>query len=366
MAQPIAKVAGRVCMNCGGGVSFKPGSDAVECAHCGHVQGIERAEVTNIVEYDFATARTTAPTGAAAEISSGGREVCCSTCGARAVVTGQATRCPFCDAAVVVEIPESARQILPESVLPFALDQAAAKAAFKTWMRTRWFAPNDLVRRSRTQGLDGVYLPYWTFDSATTTSYTGQRGEHYYETERYTDAQGKSQTRQVRKTRWYSASGTVHVSFDDVLVCASCSLPPSLVDKLEPWDLAELRGFDDRYLAGFTAERYAVDLEDGFQRAEKRMEPRIRTAIERDIGGDDQRIHSMNVRHADVRFKHLLMPLWISAFRYKEKIYRVTVNARTGEVAGERPWSWIKIVLFVVMIVAIVVGIALLYDRATS
>jgi hypothetical protein len=63
MVQPLAKVAGRVCMNCGGGVSFKPGSDAVECAHCGHVQGIERAEVTNIVEYDFATARTTAPTG---------------------------------------------------------------------------------------------------------------------------------------------------------------------------------------------------------------------------------------------------------------------------------------------------------------
>ena len=120
--QSIAKAAGRVCINCGGQVTFKPGSDAVECGHCGHVQGIERAAVTNIVEYDFATARTSAPTGAAAEIAEGGREVQCNTCGARAVVTVQATRCPFCDAPVVVEIPHSERQILPESLLPFGLD----------------------------------------------------------------------------------------------------------------------------------------------------------------------------------------------------------------------------------------------------
>ena len=33
----------------------------------------------------------------------------------------------------------------------------------------------------------------------TYTRYTGQRGDDYWETESYTDSQGKRQTRQVRK-----------------------------------------------------------------------------------------------------------------------------------------------------------------------
>ena len=65
----------------------------------------------------------------------------------------------------------------------------------------------------------------------------------------------------------------------------------------------------------------------------------------------------MNIQHADVTWKHFLLPLWISSFRYDEKVYRFMVNARTGEVAGERPYSVIKIVLFVLFIVAVVGGI---------
>jgi hypothetical protein len=282
-------------------------------------------------------------------MSAGGREVECKNCGARTIVTGQATRCPFCDAAVVVEIPDDRPQILPQSVLPFGIDRKDADGHFAKWLASRWFAPNDLMQRCRKDGMDGVYLPYWTYDSDTTTHYTGQRGEHYWETEQYTDSQGKRQTRRVQKTRWYPANGVVHVPFEDVLVCGSRSVPEKLVDQLEPWDLPALRPFDDRFLAGFLAERYAVDLEQGFTRAGEKMALGIRGAIERDIGGDEQRIDTMDVQHENKRFKHVLLPLWISAFRYHDKVFRVTVNARTGEVSGERPWSWIKITLFALL-----------------
>ena len=161
-------------------------------------------------------------------------------------------------------------------------------------------------------------------------------------------------------TRWHSASGTVHVGFDDVLVCGSQTLPRWLLEKLEPWDLGSLRAFDPAYLSGFVAERYRIGLEDGFKIAEERMVPRIRGAIESDIGGDEQRIGSMSVRHADVTFKHLLLPLWLSSFRYKDKSYRFIINARTGQVAGERPWSVVKIVLTVLVVIAVIVGIVLL------
>jgi hypothetical protein len=258
---------------------------------------------------------------------------------------------------MVVDVEKPDVLIAPESVLPFFVDKDTAGHKFQIWLRKRWFAPFDLIKRAKREGLDGVYLPYWTYDSDTSTRYTGQRGEHYYVTEHYTDSQGKRQSRRVRKTRWYSASGTVQVDFDDVLVCATPSLPVKIIDKLEPWDLPQLKPYDGKFLAGFIAERYRIDLEAGFQIAETKMEPRIRSAICSDIGGDEQRIFSMNVRHANTTFKHVLLPLWMSSFRYGNKVYRVTVNARTGEVAGERPWSVFKIVALIVLIAAIIIGI---------
>lgn len=350
---PEGKASSFPCPNCGADTALRPGADALACGHCGTVTKID-GSAAPIHEYDFTEALTRLRRQPADQLTAGGREVMCQTCGARTVVTKQATRCPFCDNALVVEVKATEASIVPESVLPFALDQAAAGGKFQIWLRKRWFAPFDLVRRAQRDGLDGVYLPYWTYDSDTTTNYVGQRGEHYWEDEEYTDSAGKRQTRRVQKTRWWPAAGTVAVRFDDVLVCATPSLPRNLLDKLEPWDLPALKPFDGKYLAGFTAERYRVELEDGFKVAEARMEPKIRQAICRDIGGDEQRINWMKVQHAHVTFKHVLLPLWMSSFRYRDKVYRVTVNARTGEVAGERPYSWFKILLLALVIAGII------------
>jgi hypothetical protein len=251
----------------------------------------------------------------------------------------------------------------PESLLPFKLDLAEAKTAFDGWVRGLWFAPNDLRARARTEAIDGVYLPYWTFDSQTTTGYTGQRGEHYWVTEHYTDSEGQRRSRQVRRTRWYPAAGTVRVAFDDLLVCATRSLPDDLIYSLEPWDLEDLRSWDPAWVSGFIAERYRVELEEGFSIADDRMRPGIRAAIRSDIGGDAQRIASMDVHHADVHFKHILLPLWISSFRYRRRVYRFIVNARTGEVAGERPWSWVKITFAMFLVLVLLAAGFLLSQR---
>jgi hypothetical protein len=141
------------------------------------------------------------------------------------------------------------------------------------------------------------------------------------------------------------------------LVCASTSVPESVTRRLEPWDLAELRPYDPAYLSGFIAERYQVDLQDGFGRAQERMEPRIRAAICRDIGGDTQQISSMSIQHRDTKFKLVLLPLWISTYHYRDKLYRVIVNARTGEVVAERPWSIAKIVLAVLAVAALALAV---------
>ncbi len=333
------------CQACGASLRFEPGTTELRCQHCGAAQSIAENGNT-IVEHDFqeglARARMVAP-GALAQH---GREVQCQGCGARAVLTTQSDHCAFCGSPVVLDVREaSALTIAPESLLPFALGPAAAREAFRKWVQTRWFAPNDLKRRAQTHGMDGVYLPYWTFDSFTTTRYVGQRGDYYYVTQHYKDAQGRSQTRQVRHTRWSSASGVVQVPFDDVLVAACTHLPQKFLESLEPWDLHGLQPFDPAYLSGFVTQGPNVDLERGFSRAQERMQPAIDVAIGRDIGGDVQRIHQRFIAHARTTFKHLLLPIWISAFRYHNKTYQIMINARTGEVCGQRPYSVAKIAL---------------------
>lgn len=347
------------CKRCGASLAFAPGTSALACPYCGEQNAIAAAKaVIHELDYQAHLAKAAESQDTVDRIVSK-----CDSCGAEVQFPDNVTshKCPFC-AEPVVAARESAKALRPRSVLPFKLDARAALASYRKWLASRWFVPSDLKRSTRVEDrFNGVYLPYWTYDAKAHTRYTGARGEHYYVTTSYTDSEGRRQTRRERRTRWYPAAGLVHDVFDDVLVPASTSLPQNELDKLEPWDLPELAPYDDAFLAGFRAESYTVDLPAGFAGACVKMEPKIRASIRRDIGGDVQQIHTMQTSHSEVTFKHLLLPVWVATYRYKKRLFRVLVNARTGEVIGKRPYSWIKIsvaiiagLMFVGMIVALV------------
>ena len=343
------------CSQCGANLIFAPGTDSLECPYCKYVNPITTVH-SSIEELDFR-----------AHLAKMGEEqemmevmtVKCQGCGAETTFDPNITSdyCAFCDTPLV-QTKASRLLIKPQALLPFKITREEAAEQFRSWRRHLWFAPNAIKKHGRRQtDLDGIYIPHWTYDTDTTTDYTGQRGEYYYVTETYTTVEnGKTvtRTRQVRKTRWYPASGRVYNSFDDVLVAASKSLPRKYMKKLEPWYLQELTIYSDAYLSGFRSESYSVNLEQGFEIACQYIQPTIDASIRCVIGGDEQRIFSQNTRHKDTTFKHILLPLWISTYRFKSKTYRFLVNARTGEVQGERPWSWIKITLAAVAALVVI------------
>lgn len=339
------------CTNCGAELTFAPGTDALQCPYCGTQNAIDAPDLA-IKERDFAAqVRALREQQAVYEVQT----VQCESCGAESTLDDNVTadRCPFCGTSMVLT-EHTQRLIKPQGVLPFKIKRAEAEEAFRDWLRSLWFAPNDLKKYARREGrLAGMYLPYWTFDTEATTQYRGQRGEYYYETETYTDDEGNTKTRRVRRTRWYPARGTVHVTFDDVLVIASDGLPRAYVRRLEPWDLDDLRPYAEAYLSGFRTESYTVELDEGYRIARARMQPAIEQAIRRDIGGDTQRITSKATDYDGTTFKHILLPVWLTAYRYGDDVYRIMVNARTGEVQGERPWSAVKIALALLAVVLI-------------
>jgi hypothetical protein len=139
-------------------------------------------------------------------------------------------------------------------------------------------------------------------------------------------------------------------------------LPRTHTDALEPWNLSALAPYRPDYLSGFTAEAYGVGLEEGLRAARAKMDAVIEGDIRRDIGGDHQRITGKNTVMSDVTFKHVLLPVWMAAYKFQDQSFRFVVNGQTGKVQGERPWSKWKIAL-AVLAALILGGIGLyLYD----
>ncbi len=73
------------------------------------------------------------------------------------------------------------------------------------------------------------------------------------------------------------------------------------------------------------------------------MDRVIERDVRFDIGGDRQRISNIDTNLSDVTFKHVLLPVWMAAYKYRGKTYRFVVNGQSGRVQGERPYSAWKI-----------------------
>ncbi len=358
------------CPACGAKLVYEPRDGFLTCPYCGNKEKIPESSA-QIEEHSFEQYLQIRPEQLQ-QMATNALEVRCQSCGALVTFTPPETakHCDFCGVDIVAQ-PKSADPIIaPEAVLPFRVTQKDASQGLRTWLQTRWFAPNALKQFGQPDAISGIYLPFWTYDTNTTSYYSGERGDYYYTTETYyeQDSQGQQvqRTREVRHTNWTAASGTVTRWFDDVLVPATTSLPQNRLEALEPWDLHELKPYDPAFLSGYKAQRYQVDLPNGFERVKQIAARAIEGDVRSDIGGDEQRIHNIATHYDAITFKHLLLPVYAGAYRFNQKVYQIVVNGRTAEIQGERPYSIVKIVLFVATILLVLLVLGLIFGSLKS
>ena len=363
-AEPAAQAAGRKfpCPSCGAPeMAWDAGAQALKCPYCGHVHQIAAQEGTQgIVEHDLQAGLTMATQRGFGATT---RTVSCKTCGATVAFGGQSisTRCDFCGSPHVLEQESNRNLIRPESMLPFSIDKARAQSMFSEWIGGLWFRPGDLKHKASVGEINGVYIPYWTFDAWVASSWTAQAGTDYQEQEAYwgKDANGNNvqMMRTVTKTHWRPAWGSRQDHHDDVLVCAGRGLPESLVQSLRGFELGQLRPYDPGFLSGWRAEEYAVDLNEGWGQAVKRIESVQQSRCHADVRAD--RVQNLNVvnQFGSEKFKHILLPIWIASYRYNDKTFRFLINGQNGQVQGEAPYSWFKIIAFVMFIVLVIATI---------
>ena len=348
------------CANCGAMLLYTPGTTELNCSYCGYKEAIVPSKnlfsELELISYlnDMG-------------MQSHSEEITmlhCENCGANQHVEEhyKSLHCVYCSVPLIVENAYKENWITPGAVLPFQIDQKEAHDIFKKWVNKLWFAPNKLKKATLDpKNTKGLYAPYWTFDAQLEAIYTGERGRYYYVSK--TVGSGKNKrTITERRTRWTRASGTVNGFIDDTLIKASKQRSEIIPNKISKWNLDLLKPFNSSYLTGFITEKYTIPLKEGHLESKKEARLIAERWARRDIGGDTQRVSSINMTFSEETFKHILLPVFISAYVFNEKRYNFFVNGESGAISGQRPYSFFKI-FFLILAILLVIGLIYLVSK---
>lgn len=336
------------CDRCGADLVFSIGQQSLQCPYCGEIQRLEHHNNVPIVERDYLKMlanlqrqRESKSTDEESEQASTQHAVRCDSCGAEVVFQGTLTSssCPYCACPLQRDkVHDSVSRIPVDGMLPFLIPPERAAENLRSWVKSLWWAPNEFLRQGANGKFNGVYLPFFTFDALAYAQYSGRRGDAYF----VTIGEGNNR-RTERRVKWSSAGGEFEQFFDDVLIISANVEHAELVRNLEPWPLESLISYTPEVLAGFFSRTYDIPLEDSFNYARQLIESALAEAARRRIGGDEQQVTSLQANYSRITYKHLLLPVWLLAYRYRNQTYQVMMNATTGAVSGQRPYSVVKI-----------------------
>jgi len=341
------------CPSCGAVLHYSPSLEKMECDFCKTQKDIDTPPATkhNYTQEIDST------------IKNKSKELSCQKCGASFEQSSYtiASLCPYCKTPAITKEQNA---ISIDGIIPFKITHKEAQKLFKKWVGSLWFAPTAFTKYLEGDNkLNGIYIPHWNFDTYTTTHYTGERGDAYYVSvdKVITDQNGNRRVvkTQERRIRWTPVSGVVHASFNDITTPASKHIDKDIIDNLSSWQNQDLKGFSYEFLSGFNAQEYTSSIQHGFEDIKAKIAPYIRRKILIDIGGDEQQIHSTSTKYHNTAYQNNLYPVWSASFEWNKKQYDYAINAQSGKVSGERPYSIVKIALAIAGVITL--GVALYY-----
>jgi len=346
--EPAEAVARRtfVCLRCGGALRFDPEIVDLKCSNCGYVEVVEEAPMADVQQ----VLDVTLPTRKGHRWAEAEREMTCEQCGATTIFpVGQTSaECPFCGSAALVSASDDSELLTPNGVLPMGFDEAEARKILRGWLGGGFFTPDDLAKLARGKGLRPAYVPFWIFEAALTGKWQAEVAE------------GSGRNR-----RWVWRNGEHTLFYSNLLQVAATALPADLVKKAEPFALEKMVEYKPEYLAGWPTAAYNISLAEASLEARAAMvaDAKKQLAYKAAPG---QAVRNLEVSASDfsgMAYKLALLPLWVGAYLYHGKTYRVLINGQTREVAGDKPKDSVKVWLAVagVLIVLAILAMGVVY-----
>ena len=353
------------CPTCGADLAFDAKTQQLKCGYCAGTKQIHQVANLEIKENDFLDMLEKVKLwriDKSKEVNSNLQEIMCPDCGAKVVFEGTLTSdsCPYCATPLQIAEAHAAEKRVPtDGVLPLKISREDSLLLLKNWTSSLWFAPYDFKHLKGVDNFQATYLPFWTYDAETDTYYEGQRGENYT----VTIGTGKNR-RTVTRTHWYPASGRFDRFFNDILITGSRSELDRLLIRLNHWPLKDLVPFQEDYLAGYTARTYDLEIDEGFKTAKTMMDEALYSESRQRIGGDRQQVDNVKSKFSDVTYKLILLPIWILVYKYNDRKYQVIINGTNGQIAGDRPYIFWKILGLTFIILSIIAGIIALVNQS--
>lgn len=308
------------CPSCGGTMLFNPGFKSLVCQSCGRKDIIsELVSKIPVQELDFLTAQNTA----SHDWGMVPKVVICKQCGGETIQNKlqMSGMCPFCGS-TTVEAADPEKDIMaPNGIIPFEITEKRAYYIYKDWIKDRFLAPELLAQNAQLNKFYGIYVPLFTFDVLTENRYTG----HYTENNRTLFKCGKFQ-----------------YQVDDYPVVASKQLASDklLLNVIKDYRTNEAKPYTPDALAGFPCEHYSIGLTEAWNSLGADMKMHLQNQVNK----QDKSKYLMGIEMAtdyfNLKYKYLIVPVWINSFFYDNKLYTIVINGQTGKIDGQWPKSF--------------------------
>lgn len=330
------------CPSCGANLKYDPENGVLKCDYCGH--NLKLKGEASSEEFDFLKAED--------DLTSWSKEtkiLHCQNCGANNVVQDNqfVKSCPFCNSSLISSTTDLPG-LRPNRVIPFKISEEHSIKIYQNWLKKHLFAPSTVKKTLPNPETHGVYLPTWTYDTITYSEYEGRLGE------RYTVVVGSGKNRRVEtRIRYFRIRGIKQLFLDDILVASGKKINQKQLEKLSPFDTNNSFVYDNRFLSGFSAEHYDITLKEGWQIGEKIAKREIERSILSGYRYDVVDYLRVKTTYDQMKYKYVLLPIWICSFQYHNKTYRFYVNGETGRLDGKAPISPTKIIFLILIIIVL-------------
>ena len=322
------------CPCCDGAIEFDAGSQKMKCPYCGSEFEMKDLEAYQAELNGEPQENMTWDTAAGSEWQPGEEEglrvYCCNTCGGEIVAdesTG-ASECPFCGNPVIMT-GQFAGALKPDLVIPFKVDKKAAIAALQNHYKGKLLLPKVFKDQNHIKEVKGLYVPVWLFDTDADAHvrYKATR------TRTWSDSQYN-----YTETNHFSVTRAGGIGFENVPVDGSTKMDDTLMESIEPYNIADAVDFQTAYLSGYLADKYDVDARQSIERANQRIKQSTEEAFRSTVQGYTSVIPVNSIINLqNGRARYALYPVWILNTQWNGQKFTFGINGQTGKIAGDLP-----------------------------
>lgn len=345
MEQQQSSAVAYKCPQCNASLSFNPKTQGFDCEFCGghftqsQLESIETESIDNLPMGDAQEFDNDESTTDTEGFEKDNRLYLCPGCGAAVIAESELSAsaiCHYCHTPIVMSGRLSG-EYCPDMIIPFVKTREDALEGFKQWTaKYKAFLAKGFGSPESLAKIQGIYVPYWLADCIT---------EGVMVADGYKAVGSVRSGDYIIKTeKKYTVVRNGTIKFDRIPADGSKKADDALMESVEPFDYSKLVDFKMAYLAGHNAEKYDVTKEQVYPRINERACAETKNQFDKSVVGYSRKVvQSEKYRVKGIRWKYVMLPIWILSYTYKGRMYYYAMNGETGKFGGTLPMNKTKL-----------------------